>query len=159
MINLNAFTVAGTDQLHPGISKPLLELPKIPNMHLFDVRLQEEEESLHEWQISTLVGIHKVGPGQMPKGYRPVSLTCLLTKHVGKQTCKQLVGQCHFSITLKIRGRNVLLNETLPRSVPDSETVRLESSIVSLLCLPWQSIWPSLLQIFGTENGGTCTLY
>ena len=79
LLNLNPNKSAGPDGLHPRILRELAGPLAIPVCNLMDTCF-EQGKIPEEWKDSNVTCIYKKGDKTDPGNYRPVSLTCILSK-------------------------------------------------------------------------------
>ena len=79
LLNLNPNKSAGPDGLHPRILRELAGPLAIPVCNLMN-KCFEQGKIPEEWKDSNVTCIYKKGDKTDPGNYRPVSLTCILSK-------------------------------------------------------------------------------
>ena len=79
LLNLNPNKSAGPDGLHPSILRELAGPLAILVCNLTN-KCFEQGKIPDEWKDSNVTRIYKKGDKTDPGNYRPVSLTCILSK-------------------------------------------------------------------------------
>ena len=88
LLNLNPNKSAGPDGLHPRILRELAGPLAIPVCNLMN-KCFEQGKIPEEWKDSNVTCIFKKGDKTDPGNYKPVSLTCILSK-VAESFVKEL---------------------------------------------------------------------